>query len=263
MEINDKLCTLHHSCDENPMPESFFRHSHQQYELLYFVRGDAEYNIEGQRMRLRPHDLLVIPPARFHFLHLASGAPYERYCFNFEERILPSGSRERLHSLPTVLNIEDKGHIRACFERLEAYAGRMGAEDMQLMLRTVLREILLNLFYELPAAEQRPVRHNAVLDRVIALIDAHPERDWNGDTLAAELFLSKSYLQNLFARYMEVGLKTYVNTKKVMYAQTLLAGGMKASEACEACGFRDYSTFYRAFRRLTGQTPATSRGDQE
>ena len=54
---------------------------------------------------------------------------------------------------------------------------------------------------------------------------------------------------------MDIGLKTYINTKKILYAQSLLLSGDRPADVCEACGFRDYSTFYRLFRKITGTTP--------
>ena len=257
LHLTDKTWTLQYAREETPHPEFFFKHSHQNYEILYFVCGDAEYNVEGRFYTLRPHDIVFIPPARFHYLHLQSPAPYERYCFNFEARILPAEDQERLYGLPTVLSAEGNAQLRDCFTRLLGYAKRMREGDLRLLARSSLLEILIYLFYDSPAAEARRERHNPVIEKVIALIDEHPERDWNAETLARELFLSRSYLQNLFSRYMDVGLKNYINTKKILHAQSMLLSGRRATEVCEACGFRDYSTFYRLFCRIIGCSPGS------
>ena len=253
--LSDKHCDMHHTLDDPPHGDVFFRHSHLNYELLYFVRGDAEINIEGQIFVLRPHDLVFIPPKRFHYMHLRSGAPYERYCSNFDARILPGENRERLNSLPTVINVEDKPILRGCFERVDAYTARFSEADARLMMRCSLREILLNLLYESPSEGENTARHNHIIDRIIALTDAHPEKDWNAETLSKELFLSKSYIQNTFSQHMDIGLKNYINNKKILYAQSLLLSGDRPADVCEACGFHDYSTFYRLFRKITGTTP--------
>ena len=54
---------------------------------------------------------------------------------------------------------------------------------------------------------------------------------------------------------MEIGLKTYINNKKILYAQSLLQAGERPADVCETCGFHDYSTFYRLFRKITGHSP--------
>ena len=247
-------CSMSHRCDEAPRQEYYFRHSHAGYEILYFLCGDAEYNIEGSVFRLRPHDLLVIQPARYHYLRLLSGAPYERYCSNFEGRILP-GEDGRLSTLPAVTNIADRPRMQECFARMDDYAARFDEADRQLCVRMAVREVLLLLLYDHPQETPDRARHNPLVDRIIALVDAHPEGDWTAATLAKELYLSPSYIQNTFSRYMDIGLKQYINHKKILHAQALLLSGEKATEVCEACGFRDYSTFFRLYRRLTGTTP--------
>ena len=253
-------CTMSHRYDEAPRQEYYFRHSHTGYELLYFLSGDAEYNVEGRVFRLRPHDLLLIQPAHYHYLRPLSGAPYERYCSNFEGRILP-GEGGRLATLPAVTNIADRPRLRACFEKLEEYAHRFGEADMQLAVRLAVREILLLLLYDRPQEEPDRARHNPIVDRIVALVDARPEGDWTAATLAKALYLSPSYIQNTFSRYMDIGLKQYINHKKILHAQALLLAGEKAGDVCERCGFRDYSTFFRLYRRLTGTTPGAAKED--
>ncbi len=254
--LKDKHCDMRHAVEIDPQVETFFRHTHLTYEILYFVRGEAEYNVEGQMFTLHPHDLVFIPPKKFHYLHLKSGATYERYCSNFDARILPPESRERLENLPSVWNIENKPILRACFEKMDEYAARFSEADARLMLRCTLREILLNLLYEAPEIQDEDdVRRNRIIDRIISLIETYPDRDWNAESLSRELFLSKSYIQNVFSQYMDIGLKTYINTKKILYAQSLLLSGDRPADVCEVCGFRDYSTFYRLFRKITGTTP--------
>ncbi len=258
MKLADKHCAMTYLLYDKPQRDDFQKHLHLDYELLYVVRGEAEYHIEAQAFHLRPHDLVFIPPNQYHYLRPLSDAPYERYVINFEGRILPGEYQPRIDELPTVINIEENAVLRGCYERLADYATRFEEEDARLMLRTTLREILLNLLYEAPHPEVRRIRHNPIIDRIIALIDEHPEREWDVEALAAELFLSRSHIQNTFSRYMNIGLKNYINNKKILYAQSLLLAGDRPADVCEACGFHDYSTFYRLYRKITGSTPAAT-----
>lgn len=253
--LADLHCDMGYAVDNPTQEKNFFHHSHLNYEILYFVRGDVEYNIEGRIFPLKPHDLVFIQPKQFHCLHVLSPAPYERYVSNFDAHVLPSETRDRLDALPPVVNIEENIFIRTCFEKLCSYASRFSEADTRLMIRCAVREILLNLIYEAPSIRRDCVQRNHIIDRIISLTNKHPERDWNAETLSKELYLSKSYIQNVFSQYMDIGLKNYINTKKILYAQTLLLLGESPAYVCEACGFRDYSTFYRLFRKITGTTP--------
>lgn len=253
----DLHCDMGFAIDDPPkdIERNFFHHSHLNYEMLYFVEGDAEFNIEGHIFPLRPHDLVFIQPKQFHCLHLISHIRYVRYVSNFDAHILPSENRDRLDSLPPIVNIEDKPFIRTCFEKLCSYSERFSESDTRLMIRCSVREILLNLIYEAPAIRRDCAQRNHIIDRIISLTNKYPERDWNAETLSRELYLSKSYIQNIFSQHMDIGLKNYINTKKILYAQSLLLSGESPAYVCEACGFHDYSTFYRLFRKITGTTP--------
>ena len=253
--LADLHCDMSFATDDPPSQSNFAEHTHQTYELLYFVRGDAEYNIEGRVFRLQPHDLLFIQPKQPHYLHVLAPVPYERYVSNFDAHVLPTENRRQLDALPYLTNIENKPFLRACFERLRPYSKTFSDPDMRLMIRCSVREILLNLLYEDSNSRESYTQSNHTLGRIIALIEKNPERDWNAENLSRELYLSKSYIQNIFSQYMGIGLKSYINTKKILYAQSLLLAGDSPAVACQACGFRDYSTFYRLFRKVTGSTP--------
>lgn len=261
MTLTDKLCEMTYlACDE-PQRDDVSKHLHPENELLYVLRGGAEYHIEAQSFTLRPHDLVFIPANQYHYLRPLPGEPCERYIINFDPRILPGENRARIAALPTVVNVAENRILCDCFEKLGDYTARFEEQDARLMLRGTLREILLNLLYEVPREEGGRIRNNPIIDRITALVDAYPARSWDADMLAAELFLSKSHIQNTFSRYMDIGLKNYINNKKIMYARSLLLSGMRPAEVCEACGFREYSTFYRLYRKITGTTP-TAVGQQ-
>ena len=58
--------------------ERFARDTHNEFELLLFVRGDVTYVIEDRRYKLRRHDLVIIHPSRYHYLRIDGDADYER-----------------------------------------------------------------------------------------------------------------------------------------------------------------------------------------
>ena len=55
-------------------------------------------------------------------------------------------------------------------------------------------------------------------------------------------------------------LYTYLTQQRLIRARNLMNNGMRATEACYACGFRSYSSFTRAYGKHFGTTP-TGRAD--
>ncbi len=48
----------------------------------------------------------------------------------------------------------------------------------------------------------------------------------------------------------------YVLEKRILAARHLILAGMPATAASLECGFKDYSTFSRAYKKILGQTPS-------
>ena len=73
-KISDKGLLFAHSNDANPVQSTFRQHMHNEYEMLYFIAGDADYVVGSSVYHLRPNDLLFIRPATYHYLKLLSAA---------------------------------------------------------------------------------------------------------------------------------------------------------------------------------------------
>ena len=48
----------------------------------------------------------------------------------------------------------------------------------------------------------------------------------------------------------------YVTEKRLLLAQQLLEQGITPGEAALRCGYQEYSTFARAYKKQFGQTPS-------
>jgi AraC-like DNA-binding protein len=48
---------------------------------------------------------------------------------------------------------------------------------------------------------------------------------------------------------------SYLSTKRLLYAKELIVAGKPITEVCFTCGFRNYSTFSRAYKKSFGESP--------
>ena len=67
-------------------------------------------------------------------------------------------------------------------------------------------------------------------------------------------------MMRLFRRETGSTVHLYITQKRLLRARELIAGGMRATEACYHCGFRSYSSFTRACARHFGTTPTGRTG---
>ena len=73
---------------------------------------------------------------------------------------------------------------------------------------------------------------------------------------AAYAGYSPAYFSRYFAKVMGMPFKTCVDRMKVQAARGMLADGLSAAATAAALGYDTPSSFGRAFKRLTGQTPS-------
>ena len=105
-----------------------------------------------------------------------------------------------------------------------------------------------------PQAEQQDL-----LDQMLVFIEGHlAEKITLADT-ARRFLVSESTVNQLFRRRMKVSFYRFVTQRRLIAARVRLQGGGSAEQAAARTGFGDYSTFYRAFRREYGISPAEYR----
>lgn len=94
-----------------------------------------------------------------------------------------------------------------------------------------------------------------VVSDVIRYINAHLQDDLSLENLCDRFLLSKSSLTARFRKITGFTPHQYILEKRVNHARELMDTGVNANEAAERCGFTEYSTFYRVYRKTFGEGP--------
>ena len=81
------------------------------------------------------------------------------------------------------------------------------------------------------------------------------------DALAARFYVSKYHMMRRFKAETGYTIHSYLTSKRLMLARERIAAGQPATEVCFSCGFRDYSTFARAYRKLFSEPPRAVRSE--
>lgn len=246
---------ISHKYVENPSATQYAQHTHACCELLLFVRGDANFNIDGILHHPKPYDLLVIPSATYHYFIPRSPQPYENYVLDFSPDIIPLEHRQKLFSKPTILNIGDDAEFCRFFHLLDLYHATYSPADFAICSRALLRELLIFCSYRMDSSTPVESARNPLVETMLKLIAENLEKPLDADFLAREMMLSKSYVQNVFSQSMHIGLKKYITQKKLFAAQADLASGMSAADVCAKYEFSDYSSFFRHYKQMMGVSP--------
>jgi len=259
---SDQDIAFRYNLDVHPVPESFTMHTHQMCEVYLFLNGRASFRIEGSEYRLERGDLLIMRPAEAHCIQVQPDHPYERLSMHFEpglfDRIDPEQKllqvfmdREagRFNRFAAA-EFQDQNY-RVMLTRL------MEPEHQQrLDIIAVLLE-LLNQLYRLyqQRGESEPAAESSPLFQVIRHINEHLSEPLSLDSLCEQFYLSKPQLCRSFKRTTGASVGEYINAKRLLQAQSMLRAGSPPTQVCTACGFNDYSAFYRAYRKHFGVSP--------
>lgn len=244
-----------HKRIERPAREIYFNHLHNHFELLFFVSGEAKFNIDGQVFTPAPYDLLLIPAGTYHYLVPTEAVPYENYVIGFQPGLLAEEHCRRLFSPPLIINARDDDELRGYFTRLDYYAEQYGEQDFAACSQALVRELLTYCSYRKDALAVRVGAPPSHIDEIIAYINDNLEKPINAEHIAQKFLLSKSYVQNIFSQQMHIGLKKFIMQKKIHAARADLAAGMSPSMVCEKYSFCDYSTFYRLYKKTFDASP--------
>lgn len=86
---------FHHSKTQIPADgRTIGPEAHAQYELLYLIRGNLTYFIEGRKYAVASGDMILIAPNDIHLLQIAPGAEYERIVLHFNLNLIQRAFRD-------------------------------------------------------------------------------------------------------------------------------------------------------------------------
>ena len=263
-KMNSDLCAAYLET-ENPS-KGFELHYHSVYELYYFVDGDADYQVEGRQYHLKPNSLILLAPYVLHGVRINSRQTYKRYSIHFDmDRISlelrpillapfpgkESISKEEVYY--TDLQDFNLPPFLQALVRSQTSGSSLFAKLEQVYLEAILSELTFM------RTQKHPVENTYTLSKpipeVIDYINKHFSEKITLDTLSKHFFLNKDYLNRLFKKNIGITVALYITHKRIGYAQHLLETGMSASVVARTVGFDDYSSFYRAYKKITGSSP--------
>ena len=253
--IGTAIVEVSHTQIEMPRQSVYFNHIHNHCELLLFVSGEANYNIDGQIYKPQPYDLLFIPAATYHYLIPVTSRPYENYVVGVDPSELPAEHYQTLFSPPLMVNIKDDAELMGFFTRLDFYRDNYSEADFDRAAKSLISELLTYCAYQKEKLQSVHSGSKERIDEIIGYIAEHLEEKLDAEQIARHFYLSPSYVQNLFSQYMHIGLKKYIMQKKIYAARADILRGLSPNEVCEKYRFGDYTVFYRIYRKTFGSSP--------
>lgn len=244
-------------------------HYHDFHKILILLSGDITYCIEGRTYDLRPNDIVLVNSGEVHKPIIRSDAPYERIIIYVSPDYLSEYCDEK-NDLSLCLRqaLSEQSHVLRLHSSMN---GKLGSTIRELD-RSLYDEDYANelyhriLFLEFMIQLNRAALHNHVEfigdsasnDKILAVLDylnEHLTEDISIDELSSRFFLNRYYLMHTFKEQTGYTIGSYLSTKRLFLARDLIAKGTPITDVCYACGFHNYSTFSRAYKKSFGESP--------
>lgn len=259
---------LFHLKDDSPKEYEY--HYHDFHKLIWFISGEVEYHIEGKSYKLEPHDILLVNRGEIHKPFVTAGTEYERYVFYISPDFLDEHSEgEDTLDLCFRMALKEQGNVirlspsesRTLFETVKLL-DRAGKEEIYAS-RMYCRILFLKLLIELnrccisnPEVFHKMARYDKKVVEIIHYINENLASDLTIETLSDKFFLSKYHMMRKFKEETGYSMHQYILEKRILAARNLILEGSAATVASVECGFKDYSTFSRAYKKLLGRLPS-------
>lgn len=249
--------------------KEFSYHYHDFNKILILLNGDITYTIEGRSYDLQVNDIVFVKAGEVHKPVINSNTPYERIIIYVSPDYLVSHQRDNA-DLNTCFHQAHKeqshvfrmksfssSRLNNCIKRLES------SLDDKDFANELYHEILfLEFMIELNrAAIGNAVSYlsntasNQTVLAIIEYLNTHLTENICIDTLAETFFLSRYYLMHIFKEETGYSIGNYLATKRLLLAKDMIASGKPVTEVCFACGYKNYSTFSRAYKKSFGKAP--------
>ncbi len=254
----DDTIYLHHTLTIDPATDdlSFKSHSHNMVEVYYFLRGNARFVVEGNIFSLERGNILVMASGQTHHLLLDPSVVYERMALLIDTAAAPREFdiiSEQIYEGANLFTLEKREQI--WFEESFATISK-SPDDMQKHLVFSFASMMFALLStKLTHASESHI-HDDMIKKTINYINKNLFNELSLDIIANALYCSRVTLNRKFREIMGCTVWEYVIRRRIYSARQQLFLSGNVTDAYEKSGFNDYSSFFRAYKKLVGLSPS-------
>jgi AraC-type DNA-binding domain-containing proteins len=246
-------------------------HTHNYYEVYIFLNGFVKIAIEDQIYKVKYGDIMLIPPYTIHQLLPASDNTkfeYRRIYMYITEPCLSSFDFNGQSLLPPIQQAaQDKRYLfhipkedfeqiyQAMYLLFRSKKTDYYGKEMLNRSRIIQIITLLNKNIQMDTESHDMTHITPAIDDVFTYINHHYQEPLSLDFLANRFFLNKYTLSKLFKEQLQLTVHEYITLKRISTAKLLIKEGTPPSKVHLEVGYSNYSTFFRAFKKLENSSP--------
>lgn len=259
---------LFHLKDQKNMQFEF--HYHDFNKIIILISGKVTYLIEGKAYKLRPWDIILVSSNEVHKPIIDPLEVYERIVIWVNSAFIEKHNSTDCNLLTCFELAVNKKYnllrLRPEFLRNLRYTLSQLEEacinsdfGSRILKNSLFMQFIVNLNRHFlcieGSSEQNDIEYDENIGNILDYINQNLGENLCIDNLSSMFYMSKYYLMHKFKTQTGYSIHNYILQKRLIMANSLLKKGKPASEVCIECGFGDYSSFVRAFKKMYGLSP--------
>lgn len=241
------------------------------YKIFYLLSGNKRFHINEQIHEVNAGDLFLMTSMDWHyFSNFQEEDTHERIIFfisdhYFEQHKTPHTDLRSCFTLADgqrcfkiSLSVTEQAHMMHLISKLMNVSG-YGADILDscyfLELLVFLNQLATRTSAGLPFLKTGNAEQAEELSDILEYINVHIAEEITAASLAAQFFVSETYICRYFKKYSGLTLHKYITAQRIVLSKKLLAAGASVSDACQQSGFNDYSHFIKVFKKAVGIPP--------
>ena len=245
-------------------------HYHEFNKIVIFISGNVTYVVEGKYYKLRPWDILFISSSQVHKPIIDPHEYYERIIIWVNSDFLGSHSMQGsdLSTCFQWVSREKTNLFRFNPEQLTGVKDTLFSLEKAMKDREFGGKVLQNAIFiqlivylnrltlrSMSSEEEQDIQYDQRVINILSYINENLEGALSIESLAERFYVNRYYLMHHFKDQTGYTLHSYILQKRLAKAAELIKKGLQISFVSDCCGFGDYSSFVRAFKKSFGLSP--------
>lgn len=234
---------------------NLFRHTSNKHQIFIFFSGDCKMETDEYSHLLQPGDVCFNPAFSYYWVNILENTPYERIVLSIPpSEHFDKFAFEVFNDLRPI-NVNVKELLLPFLQRYNAYRAALPAVKLTDLANNMLEELLYICLMQKRCEQDALDPAETLLKKALEYIELRWDCIKSIKEISNTLFISPSYLYEIFNKKLNMTPKEYLMQKRLQTAHAYLSSGISPNEVSSLVGFNTYTAFYRAFKAFYGKTP--------
>jgi len=253
-----------HASGKNP---THYYHYHDYYEIIFYLgENPCPYRDGDTYYTLRRGDVIFYRMFNNHIVDCAENDGFMRFNIGIEPRILGNYSK-RAANLYLMFSDQNphypimhlnEAQLQKYVQMLEEFYQLGDTPGEQIIASAILHHILGCLYCDMgleTIQDSANLQHVRLVGSILHYIEENLSEPLSLQDIAQHYNYSVTYISKLFKNVTGSSLVSYIIEKRISRARHLMYENLEIMQIAEQVGYRNYSNFYKAFKKATGTSP--------